>query len=121
MNLALVLAGAAIGAPARYLIDRAIQRWRGSPFPWGTLTVNVLGCFVLGIVAEATVDSHLTALLGTGFCGGFTTYSTFAYETAGLSRIGAWLPALLNIVASVVCGIAAVVLGVVIGGQLGGS
>ena len=120
MNLALVLVGAAIGAPARYLIDRAIQRWRGSPFPWGTLTVNVLGCLVLGIVAEATVDDHITALLGTGFCGGFTTYSTFAYETASLTRIGAWLPALLNVVASVVFGIGALVLGVVIGGQIGG-
>ena len=120
MTLALVIAGAAIGAPLRYACDRLIQRWRGSVFPWGTLTVNAVGCFVLGMLSEWAIGEDGMALLGTGLCGAFTTYSTFAYETASLSRAGSWLPALLNIAASVTAGIGALVLGVAIGGRLGG-
>lgn len=114
MTLALVIAGAAVGAPLRYACDRTIQRWRGSVFPWGTLTVNVVGCFLLGVLAEAAIGADGLALLGTGFCGAFTTYSTFAYETASLTRAGSWLPALLNVAASVVGGIGALVTGVAI-------
>ncbi len=115
MKLALVIAGAVIGAPLRYLIDRAIQRWRGSVFPWGTLTVNAAGSFVLGFVTEAVTDKWGLAFVSTGLCGAFTTYSTFAYETATLARIGSWLPALLNVVTSLVVGVGALTGGVALG------
>lgn len=115
MKLVLVIAGAAIGASLRYLIDRVIQRRHGSVFPWGTLTVNVVGCFALGFISETVTDQRGVALLSTGLCGGFTTYSTFAYETATLARIGSWLLALLNIVTSLVVGVGALVVGVALG------
>jgi fluoride exporter len=118
VTLALVIAGAVIGAPLRYLIDRAIQRRRGSVFPWGTFTVNVVGSFVLGFVAEAVTNDRGTAFLATGLCGAFTTYSTFAYETATLARIGSRLLALLNVVASIAAGVAAVTAGVAFGGWM---
>jgi fluoride exporter len=120
VTLALVIAGAAVGAPLRYLIDRAIQRRRGSIFPWGTLTVNVTGCFALGFVSESVTSDRGLAFLSIGLCGGFTTYSTFAYETATLARIGSWLPALLNVVASLIAGVGAMVAGVALGGWLAG-
>lgn len=118
MTLALVMAGAAVGAVLRYVCDRAIQRWRGSVFPWGTMAVNVVGCLLLGIVSETITGDRSTALLGAGFCGAFTTYSTFAYETASLTRAGSWPPALVNIVTSVILGVGALVLGVAIGARI---
>jgi CrcB protein len=74
----LVAAGAAIGAPLRFLVA---SRLDGDRFPVGTLVVNVLGSFLLGLFAAAGMGGHGLALLGTGFCGGFTTYSAFAVQT----------------------------------------
>jgi fluoride exporter len=107
----LVMLGAAVGAPLRYLTDRAVQARHDSVFPWGTFTVNVIGSFVLGVlirgVAVHAVPGSLNALLGTGLCGALTTYSTFGYETVRLleERIRAY--AVLNVVASVVAGLGA--------------
>ena len=85
----LVLAGGAVGAPARYLTDRWISAHTSTRFPVGTLTVNLIGCFVLGVLAGGVAHSGWSAgtyaLLGTGFCGGLTTFSTFAVETVELS------------------------------------
>ncbi|MET9387963.1 fluoride efflux transporter CrcB [Streptomyces sp. NPDC002928] len=111
MNWALVIAGALVGAPLRYLTDRAVQARHDTVFPWGTFTVNVVGCLILGVLAGAVTygaASHSVQLLiGTGFCGALTTYSTFSYETLRLADGGARLLAAANVVASVVAGLGA--------------
>ncbi|MER5749517.1 fluoride efflux transporter CrcB [Streptomyces sp. NPDC002088] len=111
MNWALVIAGALVGAPLRYLTDRAVQARHDTVFPWGTFTVNVIGCLILGVLAGAVTygaASHSVQLLiGTGFCGALTTYSTFSYETLRLADGGARLLAAANVVASVVAGLGA--------------
>lgn len=105
----MVFVGGAVGAPARYLIDRAVTGRHDGVFPWGTLLVNVLGALLLGFVVGAA--GHLgpdgVALLGTGLCGGLTTFSTFGYETARLLEAGAVLEAGLNAAGSLLAGIAA--------------
>lgn len=115
MTLVLVMIGAAVGASCRYLLDRSIQARHDMAFPLGTLTINVSGSFVLGVVLTATsagaAPAQLAALLGAGFCGGFTTYSTFGYETLRLVEQGSSVNALLNIGASVVAGLLAATLG----------
>ncbi|GGS55779.1 fluoride efflux transporter CrcB [Streptomyces violaceus] len=105
MNWLLVIGGAMVGAPLRYLTDRAVQARHGSGFPWGTFTVNVTGCLVLGLLTGAA--SHLQLLLGTGLCGALTTYSTFSYETLRLAETGARLQAAVNVAASVAAGLGA--------------
>ena len=116
MNLFLVIAGAAVGAPLRYLGDRAIQSRHDTVFPWGTFTVNVLGSLILGIIAGAATaggaSSQVQLALGTGFCGALTTYSTFSYETLRLIEDDARLFAAANVVASIVAGLGAAFLGV---------
>ena len=118
MSLLLVIAGAAIGAPLRYLADRAIQARHDTVFPWGTITVNVLGSLILGIVAGAVTagaaSPQVQLALGTGFCGALTTYSTFSYETLRLLEDDARLFAAANVVASIVAGLGAAFLGVAI-------
>ncbi|MGN5631708.1 fluoride efflux transporter CrcB [Streptomyces sp. AC154] len=116
MNWLLVIAGAVVGAPLRYLTDRAVQSRHDTVFPWGTFTVNVTGCLVLGVLTGAVTagaaSSHLQLLLGTGLCGALTTYSTFSYETLRLAEDGARFYAAVNVVASVVAGLGAVFVGV---------
>ncbi|MES5820222.1 fluoride efflux transporter CrcB [Streptomyces sp. RG80] len=107
MNWLLVVAGAMVGAPLRYLTDRAIQSRHDSVFPWGTFAVNVTGCLVLGLLTGAAVSPHVQLLLGTGLCGALTTYSTFSYETLRLAETGAGLYALLNVGGSLVAGLGA--------------
>jgi CrcB protein len=122
MTLLMICLGAAVGAPARYLTDRAIQARHDTVFPWGTLTVNVVGSLVLGIlVGLATghaVPAEVLALVGTGFCGALTTYSTFGFETMRLVEEGARLYALLNVVVSVAAGFGAAVIGYALGQAL---
>lgn len=114
MTLLLVALGAAVGAPLRYLTDRAVQARHPSVFPWGTLTVNVVGSFVLGFLAALPADGWLTALAGTGFCGALTTYSTFSYETLRLATGGNRFYAMCNVVASVVAGLGAAAGGLIL-------
>ncbi|MFI5768816.1 fluoride efflux transporter CrcB [Streptomyces sp. NPDC051658] len=122
MNWLLVIAGAAVGAPLRYLTDRAVQSRHDSVFPWGTFAVNVSGSLILGLltgaVAAGAASSHLQLLLGTGLCGALTTYSTFSYETLRLAEDGARSYAAANVVASVAAGLAAVFAGVALARQL---
>lgn len=111
MNWLLVAAGAALGAPLRYLTDRAVQTRHDSLLPWGTLSVNVAGSLVLGLLAAAgtagAAGPHLQLLLGTGLCGALTTYSTFSYETLRLAEAGAGLFAAANVAASLTAGLGA--------------
>lgn len=104
-TMVLVALGAAVGAPARYLLDSAITARAGTRFPWGTLVVNVVGSMVLGLLAGWAVEGRLLALAGTGFCGGFTTASTFTWEVLALAERGQARRAAAYVVASVtVCG-----------------
>jgi CrcB protein len=103
MTVVLVLLGGAVGAPTRYLTDVAVQRLHRGAFPWGTWTVNVVGSFVLGLVAAAAPTWAVT-LLGTGFCG------------ARLAEEGETTPAFANVAASLGVGLAAAALGWWLGG-----
>jgi len=118
MSLFLVITGAAIGAPLRYLSDRAVQARHDTVFPWGTFTVNVLGSLILGLVTGAVTaggaSPQLQLALGTGFCGALTTYSTFSYETLRLLEGDARFFAAANVVASIVAGLGAAFLGTAI-------
>lgn len=115
----MICLGAGLGAPARYLTDRAIQSRHDSVFPWGTFTVNVAGSLILGVLlgiaAHRAVPATMVAALGTGFCGALTTYSTFGFETVRLAETGARLYAVLNVAASVTAGFGAAALGWAIG------
>ncbi|MER7415027.1 MULTISPECIES: fluoride efflux transporter CrcB [Streptomyces] len=124
MNWLLVAVGGALGAPLRYLTDRAVQRRHDTVFPWGTFTVNVLGCLLLGVLTGAVTHgaaSHpVQLLLGTGLCGALTTYSTFSYETLRLAESGARLFAVLNVAAGLVAGLGAVGVGGLLADAVGG-
>jgi CrcB protein len=115
VTVLLIALGAAVGAPLRYLTDRAIQSRHDSLFPWGTFTVNVLGSLILGTFSggatAGAVPGSAVALIGTGLCGTLTTYSTFGYETLRLIEDGAHSYAALNAVISVVAGLGAAFLG----------
>ncbi|MFG3099152.1 fluoride efflux transporter CrcB [Streptomyces sp. NPDC048182] len=116
MNWLWVVLGASVGAPLRYLTDLAVQRRHDTVFPWGTFTVNVSGCLILGTLTGATsagaAPHAVQLLLGTGLCGALTTYSTFSYETLRLAESGARFFAAANVVASIVAGLGAVFVGV---------
>jgi fluoride exporter len=115
MTLLLVLAGGALGAVCRFLVDRVASSRLGSALPWGTLIVNVAGSLVLGLLAGtgSALPGWLGALAGTGFCGALTTYSTFSYETVRLAGGGTSGRgrAILNVAATLVAGLGAAALG----------
>ncbi|MEV5593124.1 fluoride efflux transporter CrcB [Streptomyces sp. NPDC052496] len=116
MNWLLVIAGAMVGAPLRFLTDRFVQARHDGGFPWGTFTVNVAGSLALGLltgaVAAGAASPDLYLLLGTGLCGALTTYSTFSYETLRLASGGARWHAAANVAVSVAAGLGAVFAGV---------
>jgi CrcB protein len=120
MTLVMVLLGGAIGAPARYLTDLAVQRLHDSVFPWGTWTVNVVGSLVLGVVAGASAPGWVMSLVGTGFCGALTTFSTFGFETVRLVEDGDLAAAVWNVIGSLAAGGAAVAVGWLVGSGLVG-
>ncbi|MGW4031838.1 fluoride efflux transporter CrcB [Streptomyces sp. NPDC004838] len=111
MNWLLVIAGAVVGAPLRYLTDRTVQSRHDTVFPWGTFTVNVVGCLTLGLITGAIaaggISSNVQLLAGTGLCGALTTYSTLSYETLRLAQEGARFFAAANAVASLIAGLGA--------------
>jgi CrcB protein len=113
-TLLFVALGAAVGAPLRYLADRAVQTRHESVFPWGTLAVNVLGSLLLGFLIGLPAGHAVSALLGTGFCGALTTYSTFGYETLRLAQTGRRWQAVANVVVSTLAGLGAAYLGVLL-------
>lgn len=125
-RVAWVSLGSAFGGGARYLLSLAVLRLLGSDFPYGTLVVNVIGSFSIGVIMHVGVESTVLTptmrlFLTTGVMGGFTTYSTFNYETLQLASEGDWQLALANIAATVVTCLAAGLLGVAAGRALLGG
>jgi CrcB protein len=111
VTVVLVLLGGALGAPLRYLVDLLVQSRHDSVLPWGTLSVNVVGSLLLGMLAalvvRADAPTWLLTLGGTGLCGALTTFSTFGFETIRLVEGGSWLEALTNVGLSLTLGMAA--------------
>jgi CrcB protein len=124
MTVLLVVLGGAVGAPSRYLVDRWVQSRHRAPVPWGTFVVNVAGCAVLGLVAGAVSGADgpawLLTLLGTGFCGALTTFSTFSFETVRLVEQGSARVAAGYLSASVAAGLVVCALGWTLGSTLTG-
>lgn len=119
MNLSLLLyvtLGGAIGSASRYALSYAVQSRVHSGYPWGTLLVNVTGSFLVGLImryalAGQALSAETRLLLTVGFCGGYTTFSTFSYETARLLEDGDYRRAALYTIASVVLSLAATLAG----------
>jgi CrcB protein len=115
----LVAIGGASGATARYSLDRFISSRSERDFPFGTFLVNASGALFLGLLAGLGLHHLLgvlpTALLATGFCGGYTTFSTFSYETVSLLASGSLFEAALNLYLSVTVGLLAAGAGIALG------
>jgi len=116
--LAGVSVAGAVGAPARYIVERAITRRRAGAFPLGTFVVNVSGSLVLGLIAGAALYHGFAgaprAWLGTGFCGAYTTFSTFGLETVALEERGERRVASTYVLLSTIVGCAAAALGLAV-------
>jgi len=111
----LVAVAAAVGAVCRYAVDLAIQRRHRGVFPLGTMTINLVGSLILGVVTGLAsrhgLSVRATVVAGIGFCGGFTTFSTWTWETLALAEARASRLALLNVVGSLGLGLAAAAIG----------
>ena len=119
----IALAGAA-GTLARYWLGAGIQRLAGGSFPWGTVVINVSGCFVFGLfwalaVERFNIDSELRIIILLGFMGAFTTFSTYMFESVDLLRAGAMFHALLNLLGQNLAGFIAVLAGMALARVLG--
>jgi len=104
-----LIIGGAVGTIARYLLAGVVYRTMGTSFPYGTLVVNVSGCFILGILASLADKKFILGpdariLLMIGFCGAFTTFSTLIFESDNLIRNGEALRAFINVFVSIVLG-----------------
>jgi fluoride exporter len=114
----LIALGGAAGSLLRYLVGGAVQRTSAGGFPIGTMFVNVSGCFLIGILVRQflnmQISPELRALLIVGFCGGFTTFSTFSAETLGLIEGGEYGRAASYIILSVVLCLAATFMGMTV-------
>jgi CrcB protein len=111
-----IAVGSALGGMSRYLVGGLVQRALDTSFPAGTLFVNLTGSFLVGVFLRYAVDTptltpELRALLTIGFCGGYTTFSSFSFETVALLEDGEWGRAAMYIALSLVLSLAATVLG----------
>jgi CrcB protein len=112
----MVIIGGALGAPARYLADTCIShRTRSASLPWGTLAINAVGSFTLGVITGVMTHAQQGGLFyaaaATGFCGAFTTFSTFTWETLALAEDGKPLAAAANVVIALGLGLGAAAAG----------
>ena len=120
MRFLLICLGGAFGTGARYGVQILAVRWMGSSFPYGTLAVNVLGSILIGLVNEVAFTTSLIpptvrVMLTIGVMGGFTTYSSFSFETLELAKDGAWLGAGVNVLLNTVLCLAGCGLGIALG------
>ena len=116
MNVFIVFVGGGIGAAARYWLSGVVYRWLPSSFPFGNLVVNICGCFLIGVLMTMfnerfAVNPGLRLFLVIGILGGFTTFSSFSYETISLLMDHEIVPAVLNIGGSVIGCLVATVIG----------
>jgi fluoride exporter len=107
-----------VGALARFALDVAVSTRAGDVFPWGTLTVNVSGAFILGFVAGVALSGEALVLAATGLLGSYTTFSTWMLESQRLAEDGEGRAALLNLIVSLVAGLIAVAAGRALGEAL---
>ncbi|PPD57616.1 fluoride efflux transporter CrcB [Dehalogenimonas etheniformans] len=127
MKIVILIAGAgALGSVCRYALSGAVYAALGQNFPYGTLVVNVIGSFLLGLLMQMGLNTdlippHLRTVVAIGFLGAFTTFSTFTYETVQFIQDGAWGSAALNIATSLILGIAAVIAGIYTGRLFAGG
>jgi CrcB protein len=123
MNLVWYVAvGSAVGGASRFALSIVLQQ-RAGTFPVGTLVVNITGSLILGFLmryalGSTSVSAETRALLTTGFCGGYTTFSTFSYETIALIQDGDYRRAATYVVASVALSLVATFLGIFVAGEL---
>lgn len=118
--------GGALGSVGRYGVSRAFAFWLGETFPWGTLIVNVTGSFLIGVLAGLTSEPNsrfivapdMRQFLMVGFCGGYTTFSSFSLQTLALVREGDMMEATSNVVMSVVFCLVFVWLGMILAGVI---
>jgi CrcB protein len=106
---------AAVGAACRYLLDQIVQHQHDQTFPWGTFVINVSGSLLLGLVTGLSIHHGLpkvpTTVIGVGFAGGYTTWSTYMWESLALAETGALYEASVNVLGSLVVGLAAAAAG----------
>ncbi len=120
INLSLVFVGGGIGAVARYWMQGIMYRFMSGVLPYGTIAVNVLGCFMIGLLMTGMeerfmVNPSLRIFITIGILGGFTTFSSFSFETIALFQDGEIFFGMLNVLASVVICLSATYVGVFIG------
>ena len=119
-RLLFICLGGAIGTGLRYLTSSLAVRWLGVDFPYGTLIVNVVGSFLIGLIQQVGVTSPLIPettrlFLTVGIMGGLTTYSSFSYETLRLAQLGAWGQAWVNVLVTTALCLAVCFLGIAVG------
>ncbi len=112
-NYLLVAVGSAIGGMTRFFLSNLVYKFLSPYFPFGTLVVNVIGSFIIGIIifyldAQELISYQTRILLTIGFCGGLTTFSTFTYETFSLMKDSEYLLAFLNIILSIILTLSAI-------------
>jgi CrcB protein len=119
INILLVIIGGGLGSACRYLFSLLATKWFGSNFPMGTLGVNLIGCFLIGLgfslAGRGIISPSVRLLLMTGFLGGLTTFSTYALESVNFMRSNELIPALGNIAANNLGGLALVFVGLWLG------
>lgn len=118
-----VAVGSALGGVSRYLLGGLIQRLLDATFPVGTLVINISGSFLLGVIVRYAVETptltpEVRALLTIGFCGGYTTFSTFSYETVAMLKDGEWSRAGVYVAASLLLSLVGVLLGFALAREL---
>lgn len=118
-TLFIVGAGGFLGSVARYYASQLVFRYFPTSFPYGTLLVNITGCFIIGIIYALSAKGNIVSpewrlFLATGFCGGFTTFSSFAYENVALLRDGELFYTFMYLAASIIIGFLAAYAGILI-------